>query len=74
MVVQCIVFGHQWIIKQRSNVIQSDVLGYPLRLCICECKYCKKSKNMWLASTESKDDVVLQWSDDFIPIPPKVRK
>jgi len=71
----CKIFGHQWRIKQRSNVIQYDDMGYPLRLFICECKYCMKSEQMWIDSTECKNDVVLQWSNDaYIPIPPKVRK
>lgn len=25
-------------IVERSNVIQYDDMGYPLRLCICQCK------------------------------------
>lgn len=75
MAVRCKVFGHQWRIKQRSNVIQSDSLGYPVRLFICECSRCRKSEQIWLASTECKNDVVLQWyNDDYIPIPLKTRK
>ncbi len=64
MAVKCKVFGHSWRIKQLSNVIQFDVMGYPLRLCICECKYCMKSKQMWIDSTECKNDVELQWFSD----------
>ena len=75
MAVHCKVFGHEWMIKQRSNVIQYDDMGYPLRLFTCECEYCMKSEQMWIDSTESKNDVVLQWYDDnYIPIPPKSRK
>ena len=65
--VKCKVFGHQWRIKQRSNVIQYDDMGYPLRLFICECKYCKKLEQMWIDTEKCKNDVVLQWSD-YIPI------
>ena len=75
MAVHCKVFGHEWMIKQRSNVIQYDDMGYPSRLFTCECEYCMKSEQMWIDSTESKNDVVLQWYDDnYIPIPPKSRK
>ena len=71
----CKIFGHQWRIKQRSNVIQFDNMGYPLRLFICECKCCMKSEQMWIDSTECKNDVVLQWyDDDYIPMPQKSRK
>ena len=75
MAVHCKIFGHEWMIKQRSNVIQFDDMGYPLRLFICECKHCMKSEQMWIDSTECKKDVVLQWyDDDYIPIPFKSRK
>ncbi len=67
MEVKCKVFGHQWKIKKRSNVIQYDDMGYPLRLFICECKHCMKLEQMWIDTEECKNDVVLQWSD-YIPI------
>lgn len=75
MAVRCKIFGHQWRIKQRSNLIQPDILGYPLRLCIWECEYCMKTKQVWIASTECKNDVVLQWyDDDYILTPLKDKK
>ena len=72
MAVRCKVFGHQWRLKQRSNVIQFDDMGYPLRLFICECSRCGKSEQLWIDSTESINDVALKWTnEDKIPIPPK---
>lgn len=62
MAVRCKIFGHEWRLKQRSNAIQFDDMGYPLRLYICECKYCKKSKQMmWIDSIDQENDVILQW-------------
>ena len=31
---------HNWVINLRSNVLQQDDMGYPLRLCICKCLKC----------------------------------
>jgi len=45
-------------IKTRSNVIQYDDLGYPLRLVINE-----KGKQEWLDTTQKEGDVVLEWKD-----------
>lgn len=52
---------HKWQLKERSNVIQFDTLGYPLRLCICQCEKCKKTKQMWLDSSKVEHDIVLKW-------------
>lgn len=66
----CKIKGHDWKLKERSNVIQFDEMGYPLRLFICECSKCGKSEQMWFDSTECKKDVVLEWSREVgIPIP-----
>ena len=70
--ILCILCGHQWNLKERSNVIQFDDMGYPLRLFICECDRCKKNDQMWIDSSECKEDVVLKWTEEEnIPIPPK---
>ena len=63
---------HIWKIKERSNIIQYDNMGYVLRLFIVECS-CGKSKQMWIDSAECKSDCVCKWfeEDTSIPIPPK---
>ena len=71
MNILCRVFGHEWHTKERSNVIQYDTMGYPLRLFICECTRCKKTKQLWIDSAECKSDVRLLWTtEDNLPIPP----
>lgn len=46
-------------IIKRSNVIQFDDMGYPLRLCIVDDE--GKVDQVWLDTTERDGDVVLQW-------------
>lgn len=53
-------------ILSRSNVIQYDRMGYPLRLCIV--KEGKKIEQMWLdiPVAEYKDnDCVIKWEDEY---------
>lgn len=45
-------------IKIRSNVIQYDSMGYPLRLVIN-----RDDKQVWIDTTEFDGDVVLKWED-----------
>lgn len=63
---------HIWKIKERSNIIQYDNMGYVLRLFLCECS-CGKTKQMWIDSAECKSDCVCIWSKEEtgLPIPPK---
>lgn len=56
-----ILHRHKMSIKEKSNVIQRDSFGYPLRLCIMECKYCGYTEQVWLDTNEKEDDVVLKW-------------
>jgi hypothetical protein len=65
------LFGcnHNWQIIERSNVIQQDDMGYPLRLCICKCSDCGKSEQMWidvaeeeLKELETGESVLLKWA------------
>lgn len=44
-------------ITERSNVIQYDDMGYPLRLCIMS-----DSRQVWIDTDEEDGDVVLKWS------------
>lgn len=64
---------HYWKIKERSNIIQYDNMGYVLRLFIVECS-CGKTKQMWLDSVECYLDNVCRWSEEEagLPISPKV--
>ena len=50
-------------IKEISNVIQYDDMGYPLRLCINN-----KGKQVWIDTYEREGDVVLRWSDNSFNI------
>lgn len=44
-------------IVERSNVIQFDEMGYPLRLVIMS-----DGDQVWLDTTEQDGDVVLKWA------------
>lgn len=73
----CKIFGHSYCLKNRSNTIQFDTMGNPLRLFIVECDRCGKSKMMWIDSAECKKDVILKWSDEYesgVPIPPSTNE
>lgn len=43
-------------IVERSNVIQYDDMGYPLRLCVMG-----DGKQAWIDTHEHEGDVVLNW-------------
>lgn len=40
--------SHDFKITERSNVLQLDSMGYPLRLVIWKCKKCGKSEQVWI--------------------------
>ena len=66
---------HNWQIKERSNVIQYDDMGYTLRLFLIECTKCHKTQHAWIDSHNSDTDVVCKWYKDIqLPIPPKVEE
>lgn len=56
-------------ILEKSNVLQTDHDGYPVRLCICRCKTCGRVDQHWLneslekAQEELKNgiSVLLNW-------------
>lgn len=50
------VCSHDYKITERSNALQQDEIGYPLRLCICVCSKCGKSTQQWLDTSESALD------------------
>ena len=60
--------NHTWVVDQRSNVIQQDSMGYPLRLFLCRCIKCNKSDQQWLdvdedelEELETGKSVLLKW-------------
>lgn len=64
------LFGcsHNWQMHKRSNILQQDDMGYPLRLCIYKCSKCGKSEQMWidvaeeaLKELETGESVLLKW-------------
>ena len=60
--------SHTWILDKRSNVIQQDNMGYPLRLFICKCVKCGKREQHWVDVDENElkelntgKSVLLKW-------------
>ena len=45
---------HNWIITERSNALQLDEMGYPLRLFICKCSKCGISDQQWIDVDEKE--------------------
>lgn len=39
---------HKWKVVERSNALQLDHMGYPLRLCLVKCENCGKWDQMWI--------------------------
>ncbi len=61
---------HDWEVMLRSNVLQQDEMGYPLRLCICRCTKCGAQDQRWLdicvselGELQTGESVLLQWRD-----------
>ena len=53
---------HDFELKEKSNIIQFDDTGYPVRLCLLVCR-CGMSKQEWLYTSRVTDDVELKWSE-----------
>lgn len=47
---------HRWEVVERSNALQQDSMGYPLRLCILKCSKCGKLEQQWLDTSEDALD------------------
>ena len=49
------IFGckHKYEVTERSNALQFDDMGYPLRLCIVKCAKCGKTEQQWLDTYEN---------------------
>lgn len=59
---------HDWKLTEKSNVLQQDDMGYPLRLCIWKCTKCGKSEQVWVDVSEEAlkelktgESVLLKW-------------
>ena len=59
---------HDFVITERSNVLQLDDMGYPLRLVIAKCKHCEYSDQIWIdvpteeyREIETGESVLLKW-------------
>ena len=60
--------SHDWKVEQRSNVIQFDGQGYPLRLFVVKCLKCGKYDQHWIDVDVSEVEelrtgksVLLEW-------------
>ena len=59
---------HDWKLAEKSNVLQQDDMGYPLRLYIQKCTKCGKSEQVWVDVSEEAlkelltgESVLLKW-------------
>ncbi len=60
--------NHNWKLTEKSNVLQQDDMGYPLRLYIQKCTKCGKSEQVWVDVSEEAlkelltgESVLLKW-------------
>ena len=53
---------HNWKVKERSNIIQYDDMGYVLRLFLCKCS-CGKTKQIWIDSVKCESDCICKWTE-----------
>ena len=61
---------HEWAAAtDRSNVLQYNYNGNPLRLCICRCAKCGTHEMVWVESDikeleelETGESVLLKWN------------
>lgn len=60
----------KWEIVARSNALQLDEMGYPLRLFIVKCPICGKSDQQWIDVSESAceeintgESVLIKWDN-----------
>jgi hypothetical protein len=62
--------NHNWVTKYRSNALQQDKIGYPMRLFVCKCSKCGRYDQKWLPVSkkewdelETGDSVLVEWRD-----------
>ena len=61
-------YHHDYNVSERSNILQVDDMGYPLRLFICKCSKCGHSEQQWidvaieeLDELKTGESVLLKW-------------
>lgn len=61
---------HHWVVSEKSNALQLDDMGYPLRLFICKCSKCGKIEQRWLdvsveelSELKSGKSVLVKWGE-----------
>lgn len=61
--------NHDWKIVEKSNVLQLDYMGYPLRLHIVKCAKCGKTEQCWgdvdvncLKELDTGESVLCKWT------------
>lgn len=62
------ICNHSWKIEEKSNALQQDEMGYPLRLFICKCTKCEKIEQQWrdvpvseLEELKTGKSVLVKW-------------
>jgi hypothetical protein len=65
------ICNHKWKIEEKSNLIQLDDMGYPLRLFIVRCSKCGESDQQWidvstraLEELKTGESVLLKWRNN----------
>lgn len=60
---------HDWRFTEKSNILQVDDMGYPLRLYIEKCCKCGESRQSWidvptyhLDELKTGESVLLRWT------------
>lgn len=63
--------SHSFTTIMRSNALQVDGMGYPLRLFLCKCEKCGEIHQLWidvpkeeLKELDSGSSVLVKWEDD----------
>lgn len=54
------IINNKSYVKERSNVIQFDDMGYPLRLIINN-----EGNQVWIDTYEEEDDIILEWKKEI---------
>lgn len=62
--------NHTWQVTERSNILQQDDMGYPLRLVNIKCTKCGACDQIWLDVAEeelkeldTKESFLLEWKN-----------
>ena len=65
--------SHEWVTSHRSNIVQLDEMGYPLRLFLLRCRKCGETDQQWIDSAISTKDSILKWEREYGLYPPEGR-